>query len=180
MRWLVIVSTSLLLSCGTDRGPERVQAAAPPFESIRISPDGSEAWARLAKGVNVGSVIDLEIFGDLAPEVRPQAACPFGPPLEVSRWKWESLCVYDRGGVKVAVVATEEAPSWGSKAIPRFELRALPADPPFSQALPKPLKDLLEAEKGLKTVALIPANANDLALVLRLEAGRVRGVAAAP
>jgi hypothetical protein len=92
----------------------------------------------------------------------------------------ESLCVYDRGGIRVAVVATEEIPSWGGTPIPRYELRALPDDPPFAQTLPKQLKDLLEAEKGLETVLVMPANFRDLALLIRLESGRVRGVTASP
>lgn len=180
MKWLAIGSTSLLLSCGAEPGPDRFRVAAYPLESIRIGPDGTQAWVRLANSVPVAGVIDLKIFGDLRPEERPQSACPFGEPLEVSRWESESLCVYNRSGIRVAVVTSEEVPSWGGKPIPRYELRALPEDPPFAQTLPKPLKDLLEAEEGLRTVALIPGNAKGLGLVLRLDSGRVRGVAAVP
>jgi hypothetical protein len=44
----------------------------------------------------------------------------------------------------------------------------------------KPLTHLLESEKGLKTVVLVPADRNALGLVFRFEGGQLRGIGAAP
>ncbi len=175
-RFIACVTIVVLAACG-GRPPGRVMAASYPFERIEIAGDGSEAWVYLAKGVAVGDVIDLTIFGDLDPKVRPKEPCPFGEPAENVRRKWESLCVYNRRGARVAVVRTEELPSGAGDPIPRYELRALPTN---SVDLLKPLTHLLATEKGLKTVALVPPDLHGLGLVFRFEGGQFRGIGATP
>lgn len=176
--FLCAVGAVALLSIACDDPPDRTSITT--IGELETSSDGTEASVRLTKGTSVGDLIDLRVFGPFDPRVRPTADCPFGEPAEAVTRGGEHLCIYDRDGRKVAVVAANEPKSWGEGSIRRYELRALPPDPPYLRTLPATVNEIIQREPRLRTLVLVPAPPGDLGIRLDLEAGRVRGVTAAP
>lgn len=173
--WLTV---AILFSMACKTPPASTSATA--IGELEVSDDGTEAWVRLAKGVSVATLIDLEVFGPFDPRVRPTTECPFGESGEKVTRGGEHLCIYDRDGRRVAVVAESEPKSWGEGSVRRYELRALPPDPPYSTMLPGAVREIIRQQPRLRVLALVPGSSAELGIRLDLEAGRVRGVTAVP
>jgi hypothetical protein len=151
-----------------------------PIGELEVSRDGTEGRVRLSKETSATALVNLEIFGSFDPGQRPSADCPFGAPAEMVRHDEDQFCIYDRDHHKVAVVSSNERVSWGRGSIRRYELRALPADPPYSSTLAPSIREIIRAEPRLKTLVLAPRPPHDFGIAFYIEHGRITGVAGVP